>query len=316
MSLSWNTLRAMPRLTNYADAVKYEASVKPIRGREPETKPLGLRNQYWNSIKRDGDDVVVCMQSGNSILRYRPNGDVVIYESQWWNKATFNEIVGTVMGLRLETFDGKAWVYTVEGANHLHKSPKRRYNYETHRWENNTLPPKENILRRAEDGRGWSFVNPPSNVVHHIKRKEMARVTQTYAAFIAYATAMDSLRDGQHTKPEDYAEPFGVKPYTPLGRQPYYTWWCDGMPPKPKEFKFAHKDAAELTGLMLSSDAAANYKAYLWLRVNESMVTSSESLAKRVITMQHHKEVLKEVEVGKAVKDRYAWAIPKGEHIA
>ena len=55
MALSYNTTRAFPRLRTYADALKRWTDTKPIRGRDPEVRPLGHRKQPLSRIGREGD---------------------------------------------------------------------------------------------------------------------------------------------------------------------------------------------------------------------------------------------------------------------
>ena len=312
MALSWRTLREIPRLNTYADASRREAETKPIRGRTPEVKPIGRRNQTYNYIKREENgDIVVGMWQGE-LVRYRENGDVVIYDSGHWSKASCNEIIQELTGMRVWTLDSKTWV-AADGGDYYLRTHKQRVWVHGKGWEPNPDPmPEGNIFRRVEGPlQKWSYVNPPNNVVHHIRRKEMKRVMQPYAAFAAYAAGMDSIRNNERTRPEDYVELFNVK--TPQSGWVY--WHNEGMPPALRDSAFTHKHAAELCGFMLSTDATDNYKAYLWLNVKRGHYKGPKGPTadevKHVVTMHHHMEVLKPVEISRATKDRYGWAIPK-----
>lgn len=321
MALSWRTLHAMPRLTNYADAAKREAETKPIRGRTPEVKPLGRRSQAYYSIKREesGD---ICIHCGPLVLlRYRPDDTLHIYDPGYWNKATYNDVILEVAGIRTETKDGKMWAHVDGGRYLIRPSPRGRW--VDHKRVEPTEPMPENIFKRVEkfvtmaNGRAdhgyltWTYVNPPTNIVHAIRRKEMRVVRERYANFIAYATALDSIRE-KHPQPQEYEELFGVK-FEMWNDHVHYSWYHPQMPAPVKDFTHTH--AAELTALMLSEDATDNYKAYLWLNVKRDWLASNTTIAgiiERVLIIHYHNEVLtmREATAGKVARDRYAWAVP------
>jgi hypothetical protein len=329
MALGWRTLQAMPRLRCYADAERREAETKPIRGRTPEVKPLGRRNQSWWNIKREenGD---ICINAGYNapLLRYRPDDTLLIYDFGYWNKASYNDAIFEVTGIQTETRDGKMWAL-IDGSKYLIRpNPKRVWEHGKG-WLPYSEPLPENIFKRVEkyaqghvQAHGystWTYTNPPNRIVHHIKRKAMREVRERYAKFVAYATALDSIRE-KHPEPKEYEEPFGVT-FEHIGDTIYYSWYNPQMPVAPHSKDFAHDHAAELCTLMLSEDAMDNYKAYLWLSVKRdwrSHSVTTAHFAERVIIMHHHAEVLTEREVtaGKATKDRYAWAIPEGGQTA
>ncbi len=322
MALGYNTLRAFPRLRTYEDAAAYEAKVKPIRGRTPEVKPLGRRSQAYYAIKREENNDICVYAGSEPIIRFRPNGDMLIYDVGYWNKATYNDIIGEVTGLITMTQDSKMWACVDGGLGLLRPNPRSKW-VKGQGWvspANTTIP--ENIFRLAEkhaDNPGyrvWTYVNPPAVTVHHIKRKEMREVRERYAAFIAYATAMDSIRKDNRPEPQEYVEPFGVKFDTSSdGSHTYYVWHKAGMPPCIYDIQFDRKHAKTLAGWMLSDDATDNYKAYLWLNVRRGYYNPADrqitDTIDRVLIKHHRAEVLtrREASAGKATRDRYEWAL-------
>lgn len=320
MGLGYNTLAAIPRLYTYEDAAKREAATKPIRGRVPEVKPLGRRSQAYYAIKRE-DNGDICIIAGSApVIRYRPNGDVLLYDFGYWNKATYNDIIGEVTGICTTTVDGKMWA-CVDGGLFLVR-PNPRNKYSAGRWGSAPEPIPENIFRRVEkhvDNPGylvWTYVNPPGITGHYIKRKEMRAVRQRYAAFIAYAQAMDSIRGDDKPEPKEYVEPFNVQ-FKDINGRVYYAWHRAGMPPCIYGGEFIHEHAATLASWMRSDDATDNYKAYLWLNAKRGYYHSADAsitdTIDRVLIMHHHAEVLtkREASAGKVTKDRYAWAVPR-----
>lgn len=310
MALSWNTLRHFPRLLSYEDAAKREAETKPIRGREPEVKPLGKRGQRWHKIRREENGDIVIASWPGDIIRYRDNGDVVIYDASSWQKATTNEIIQEVTGLEVWTEYSKAWVTCGGETNYLRPSPARIY-VPAKGWVDNPEPRAENIFRRSAGPNGyvqWVYMNPPAHVVHHIRRKELTRVMKSYASFVAYATSMDSLRNNTPTKAEEYAELFGVEPSSIYNGQKWYHWYSTGMPPRVGYRDFDHAQAEKLCSLMLSDDATDNLKAFMWLKMDTNRPPAE--VARAAVIMHHHAEVLKRVEKSGSARDRYKWAIP------
>lgn len=321
MALGYNTLAAIPRLQSYEDAARREAATKPIRGRTPEVKPLGRRSQAYYAIKRE-DNGDICIIAGDApIVRYRPNGDVLLYDFGYWNKATYNDIIGEVTGIHTTTVDSKMWARVDGGLFLVRPNPMRRWR-QGRWWDASESATPENIFRRVEkhaDNPGylvWTYVNPPGLIGHYIKRKEMRAVRQRYAAFIDYAKAMDSIRGDNKPEPKEYVEPFNVQFEAHDGRV-YYAWHRAGMPPCIYgSAEFNHEHAATLASWMLSDDATDNYKAYLWLNVKRGYYHKDDqdiaATIDRVLIMHHHAEVLtkREASAGKVTKDRYAWAMP------
>jgi hypothetical protein len=311
MALSWRTLRALPRLTSYEDAVKYEAGVKPIRGRVPEIKPVGRRNQWWNIIKREGNGDIVVETGWGPILRYRENGDIVIYDSAGWSKAAQNQMITEITGIRLHTFAGKAWVKVSNGTFYLRSCQHKVWDRDKWEYVDNPEPVEENIFRRVPppqggacyESRGWVFMNPPTNAVYHVRRKEMNKVMKRYASFINYAKAVDALRNGAPFWVKDIAEIFGAS----ADDNGEYYWSNAGMPKRIfQDEKFGQNDAEALCNLMLSDDPADNYKAYAWLKAGDDRPV--EESIKRVLIIHYHDEVLERIDMtGVQAKNRYAW---------
>lgn len=63
------------RIDNYKDAEKTYNSIKPIRGRSTDVRPLARRGNDKLTIRKDGDDYIVKMYN-TDIVTYHPNGDV------------------------------------------------------------------------------------------------------------------------------------------------------------------------------------------------------------------------------------------------
>ena len=62
-------------------------SVKPIRGREVEVKPIGQRRRDWELITMQGD-VVNCRLYNTDVVRYYPDGSIGLQADSWFTPLT------------------------------------------------------------------------------------------------------------------------------------------------------------------------------------------------------------------------------------
>jgi hypothetical protein len=311
MALAYETLRALPRLRNYHEAVQWEANVKPIRGDAENPKPLGKRNQKWRSIAREDNGDIVIKESGRVAVRYRPNGDILVHDVSWWNKASQNEVLGEVLWLRVETYQGAMWAHVNGGKFRLRTDPKQRWDRDIQAWVAPDGHPVENIFRNDERGNLY-YVNPPGVIRHLMERKKAKEVRGRYAPFKRTMAALVKIMD-KAPSAEAYVEPFGVdKGNIPSG---YLSHHSAGMPPAVDTPNFNHTAAAELCSLMLSDDPEDQYCAQLWLLRTgwRADLDGWRERMDRVIIMHHHKEVLRQEEAmhGVMTKDNYAWAVPR-----
>jgi hypothetical protein len=95
--MGYATVMNVPRVQTYALAKNLHDSIVPIRGRDPEIRPLGNRrdaDSYW--VKMDGDDVVFMLYK-SPVITYKPDGGVVLTPDQYSTVSThqfFNRVLG------------------------------------------------------------------------------------------------------------------------------------------------------------------------------------------------------------------------------
>lgn len=327
MALGWNTLRALPTLLSYKDASDWEKAVKPIRGRKPEVKPLGLRNQTYIRIARDTDESIVLSHCDSVVLRYKPNGDLLIYDQSYWNKASHNDMIFEITHIKTETFDRKMWAHVNGGQHYLRPNKRPKWTWVTDAdgvsQQRVLMPetaPPENIFRREKaEGSSyerWVYVNPPTLGKHVLKRKEMNRLRKMYQPFTEYAEAMCKVLGGELPSVHEYIRVFNADPSNHhaykggLISEPQWHQIRYQLPATPFNHMFNHDLAGELSTLMRSTDLEDHYKAFLWIMPDPSRPIAKQ--VNKVITMAHHDEVLKRVEseTSNKTKDLYAWAIP------
>lgn len=62
-------------------------SVKPIRGRSVDVRPIGKRRRDWETVRMDGD-VVECVLYQTPVVRYYPDGRVGVQCGGWVSPST------------------------------------------------------------------------------------------------------------------------------------------------------------------------------------------------------------------------------------
>lgn len=318
MTLSWNTIAALPRLYTYADADRRERETKPVRGDEQQRKPLGRRNQKWRHIKREADNSVSIyitgwMQNPLPTIRFYPNGEIHVLSYPYSLKATENEVIEAVLGTTVYTEQRKAWIKHVGGESPLREAPKPVWCRDTGTYLASTTKPEASIFVRNERN-GLVLLNPPKLTTHVVSRKAANQVRERYAEGIAYVRAMSKLRRDNLPKWEEMVEAF---PERFEGVEAQYHWQRrEAMPRVMDGHRFKHEHAAIIVNLLASTTPADQYKAYLWLQ--NGVGAGDEYVSKaidRVLMLHHHDEwfVEREVLVGEKKHDRYAWAFPKEE---
>lgn len=66
----------------YQDYKELHDSIKPIRGRAEDVRPIGARRRDWERIEMDGD-VVACRLYNTQCVRYYPDGRIGVRTGSW-----------------------------------------------------------------------------------------------------------------------------------------------------------------------------------------------------------------------------------------
>lgn len=308
MSLAYNTLYAIPRLSCYAEADKREKDTKPIRGDAENTKPLGKRNQKYMSIRREPDNSITIRFVNSVPMQFMPDNTLRIRDVAYSNKASDNEIITKVTGMRVHTDSGRAWIRYDGGTAPLHQAPKGKY-VQGEGWVYPEIDIEPWSTFKKNDRGNWVYINPPSLTTHTVNRRAAKELRARYREGIAYVDTLDRLRDHIMPAQDEYYEAFADR----LPENTLHWWNIRHQLPSPNHRDFKHVHAAELAGLLLSEEPSEQYKAYLWLRLN--MYNALSTNAERALMMHHHAEWFdeKQVPVGEMAIDRYLWAFPQNE---
>lgn len=327
MALSWDTLRALPRLRTYKDAAEWEANVTPIKGDKDKLKPVGKRSQKWRHIRKEADATITIFNGKTPIITFYPDDTVNVYGPTYWNKATEHDLIQEILGLRVWTEAHASWVECDGGKFKLRPSLRPTWNQDQQEWgypEGKEHP--DNLFKLVDKtSKGpypltrpvWVYLNPPKAITHAINRKGAKAVRERYAGYKQYLSAMMKLRRDSKPEFDEYVEAFDdlkeILERT-TGNHPnstYKPWWL--LPNNPLHSGFDHKMAKELCELMQSDKPEDQHKAMLWLTSRNWGEGSAFKAMDRCLMMHHHDEMFKakEHDEGHKAIDRYAWAFPK-----
>lgn len=277
------SVQYVPRLTNYAQALRMYEKVKPIRG--TEKRPLGRRRDHHAySIRKNADGSIELVNYRTPVVTLDP---------------PTSEAPDTPQFFRVKT-GGWSSVSTrqfIEQTLGIQTSGKGRYSVLHIRGEKYTIRGSEE-LALSLDRDGWHVHNPAERTSYRINRKASNNVRSRYKKFADYLKGMISLRAEEKVidsvgnlqsvitfSCEELASVFGVRrSETPVhaymlnrpGVLKGYLW------PKQvnavvdvqgtdllmqHENKYYVEKGTQLIQMMLSEDAEQMHKALVWLGV-------------------------------------------------
>ncbi len=202
--MTWATGTAdAPRLSTYEAALKHEASVKPIRNRTPECKPLGRRDCTGLTIKKEKRNVVVSFWG--TTITYRPSGLIEVFFGN--TPCTSQQtLLAKLLGVSVFVAGGVVYIgacATQEDLT-LNRTPSypmtQRVDKTAARWKRYSYI---SVLRPVKSERGWG---PAYRYVLHgtvrypakkiIDRAGAAAVRARYKEFFTLLSGYIKLRSG------------------------------------------------------------------------------------------------------------------------
>jgi hypothetical protein len=177
----------IPRINDYATALKRWEDTKPIRGRAIETRPLGHRRNDHYLINFYPEGAVECVLYKTPVVTFYENGDVVIRHDGYNSVSTCN-FIGEVLGIHSSIFNYKTCV-GFNGKDYV-------------------VPDNGLTIRRNES---WVYepVNPTPLIGHAIDRKGANNVRVRYHPFYSYLSSMCRLKAGSEYPQSEVYRVFG-----------------------------------------------------------------------------------------------------------
>ena len=170
--MGYATVQRVPRLYNYADALKKHDETKPLRGRPIEIKPLGdRRDADTYHIRKNGDAVELVLYK-TPVITFEPNNEVVLFVDNYNTVAT-HQFIHRVLGISAGGVR-RTTVLTINNAKY-------------------TLAKQDKLRLRMDDG-VWHVLNATAQYGWKLDRKAVANVRAKYSEFYKYLKGFVSLR--------------------------------------------------------------------------------------------------------------------------
>lgn len=166
------TVRRVPRVLYYQEALSIFTNSKPIRGRVPELRPLGdRRDADTYHIRKNGDAIELVLYK-TPVVTFEPDGDVVVF-IDGYNSVSTHQFIGQVLGI------------SAHGA--------RRTTVLTISNKKYTIADTEKLRLRMEEG-NWHVLNAKAQWGWKLNRKEITNVRSRYGEFYKYLKGFVNLR--------------------------------------------------------------------------------------------------------------------------
>ncbi len=171
----------IPKITGYAQALERWDNTKPVRGRENQNKrPLGHRNRSYAIAKDEQtQDMVLYLWTEREVVRFKPDGDVVISAGDYISSSTTN-----FLGDVFRYHEVYSYVFDHSIVLRLHgQDAECRVNRE-----------QSITIRRGED-KNYHFVGGNNTYHTALRRKEMKALREKVSGFMTYASGMCKLQE-------------------------------------------------------------------------------------------------------------------------
>lgn len=183
--MGYATVKRVPRVFNHRHAKQIYDSVKPIRGRSPEVRPLGNRKDADTySVRMNGDDVEFVLYQ-TPVITYKPNGEIVLRTNGWASVST-HQFISQVLGIPARGKGGSS-VLTVSGQDY-------------------TMTDEGQIVLGSERTGTWRVLSHEKLYGYKANRKALTNVRSRYSEFRKYLGGFVSLR--QEEKVVHQGRPF------------------------------------------------------------------------------------------------------------
>ena len=319
MSWGTNSSWGFGQLLSYADAARWEGLVKPIRGDAEGTKPLGLRRKKWVNIRKDeATQDIICRLGNTNVVRYKPNGDVVV-NIRGWSTASTHDFLWALLALPVRTFDNRSWVSCFYQHSTMGDPISGEFVLPNHKDITFRMgaekPPRSHAVH------GWVTADVEVPHTHKVNREKSHLVRKSYASFARYLRNMIKLRT-ETTEKKHWTGEVVVEHVVTISMQELTDAGIDKNSPHLNFRKDANSMAQNVRGMMLSDDTHQHYLAFIhiirgcyswnYIPANGISIYSNTIMDfyNKLLLFIHKYDVMDKVpsENGKAKRDPYgAW---------
>jgi hypothetical protein len=168
-------------IDNYADAVNRWESIKPVRGRTTDDRPLGKRRNSHMLIVKNDDGSVACRLYETNVVTFYPDNKVRLCVPPTWRTPTTAQFIEAVLGwtrVDVAVKDNDV-ILIIKGDDPRH-----------------VRLGSEVVLEMAQGGSLKLVSNNKQHTVFAIDRKAMREARNKVAPFVKYMHGAFKLREG------------------------------------------------------------------------------------------------------------------------
>ena len=203
--LNWKTIRALPTLRSYDEALKHYNDTTPIRGCEFKMRPVGRRDQKWFNTYKNPDESI-SLQYGvggthtyidhdghkqtqdrepHRLITYHPDNTVTLPTAGFLGAAS-RERVSRIISAQTTRLDAQDWIQGVS----YHDGK------EVQGWT--PLRDDTKIILPKTTGKAMpTIINARLPRTHRINKQRSKELAEQYAAFTTYLTGIGKLCSGE-----------------------------------------------------------------------------------------------------------------------
>jgi len=170
--MGYATVQRVPRVDNYKFAKHLHDTIKPLRGRSPEIKPLGDRRDADKYHIRVNGEAVELVLYKTPVITFMPDGEVVLFIDSY-NSVSTHQFIHRVLGIEANGVR-RTTVLNINGMKY-------------------TLADKDKMRLRKGD-KGWEVLNPMQQWSWRLDRKAVSNIRAQYGEFYKYLKGFVSLR--------------------------------------------------------------------------------------------------------------------------
>lgn len=345
--MGYQTVKSVPRTYTYEEALRIFESITPIRGRNPERRPLGQRRDcdtYW--VRKNDNSDIEYMLYRTPVLTFKPDDSVVVWMGGW-NSVSTRQFIAQVTGLRVGAQRSVAMIgvggekYAFTGNDRLRLKWGRKDDYQKYG--------------------NWCVLSAPTHNGLRVSRKAANNVRDRYKAFGDYLSGFLKVRKDENNVIRISAHELGQAVGVTESEHPTYAilsiphgnggWYRTGAqthkfidltdwrlihsePYSTKDKSQRNSVLKDMQDMMLSNDHASFYKAAMLLCScnaynvlaydEDGKNTFSETVSfiraayKNLLMKMHADEILERVElpagtVPNQTYERWLTLLGKGE---
>ena len=117
--MGYRTVMNVPSFYSFEKAKAWHDKTTPIRGRNPEVRPLGERRDVDTySIRLNAEGDVECVLYRTPVVTYKQNGDVVLWMNGW-NSVASRQFISQMVGVSAYGKDYHTVIRFQGGAEHV-----------------------------------------------------------------------------------------------------------------------------------------------------------------------------------------------------